>query len=98
MAEGDAALAVESNAFAVRPAMMQRRKHRLDCRKVTGVRAFVEKNSGDAAHLIGSMLASAAPCQFPWPASKPRCVEKTSSLTATWRGLSLRRTPGRVRL
>ena len=62
MAESDAAIGVEPDALAVRSAMLERRSHRIDCRKMAGVRRAGEENAGDATHLVSSIAASVTPC------------------------------------
>src|SRR3981081_3260142 len=65
MAESDAAVAVEPDALAIRPAMSERRGHRMDCREMAGVRCAGEENADDTTHLITSIVESVTPCDFP---------------------------------
>src|SRR5882724_885889 len=62
MTESDAALAVEPYALAVRPAMIERRCHRIDRHKMTAICCVGEENAGDTTHLVSSMPAAANAC------------------------------------
>src|SRR6266699_1502281 len=62
MAERDAAVAVEPDALAIRPAMSERRSHRIYRRKMAGVCRMGEENADDATHLVSSIVASVTPC------------------------------------
>ena len=65
MAKSDAAVAVEPSATAIRPAMIERRSHRTDRRKMARVRCAGEENACDTTHLVSSTVAPATPCGFP---------------------------------
>src|SRR6266852_5955372 len=62
VAKSDAAVAVEPDALAIRPAVSERRSHRTDRRKTAGIRLVGEQNAGDATHLVSSMPVAANAC------------------------------------
>lgn len=65
MAKRDAAVAIEPDATTIRPAMMERRSHRIDRRKIAGVRGAGDQNACDTTHLVSSPVAPVTPCGFP---------------------------------